>query len=295
MVSFDRIIITGGGGMLAGALQRALLQQGQQAYCLPRAALDIADPDSVAAAFDQYRPSLVLNCAAYTKVDMAEKESATADQINGHSVGRLARLCRDRGAALVHFSTDYVFDGSQNHPLKETDPVGPRSAYGRSKLLGEQLLEEQAPDHWMILRTAWLYGPGGPNFAATMINAATAGRPLSVVADQHGAPTFTEDLSAACVQLLQKDAANGIYHVTNGGQTTWFDFTAAILERFHLSAPLSPTTTDEWRQKKPDSAPRPQFSVLDLSKTEKTLGRSMPDWRQGLERYHSAMSEPQKR
>lgn len=289
MSIFDSILITGGAGMLAGALQREFSARGHMAPCLPRAKLDIADLQSLAKAFDRCRPTLVLNCAAYTKVDLAEKEPDRADEINGRAVGRLARICRERGAALVHFSTDYVFEGSVDRPLKESDPVGPRSAYGRSKLLGETLLQDDAPEKWMILRTAWLYGPGGPNFAATMINAARAGKSLSVVADQHGAPTFTGDLSAACFDLLEKNATSGIYHVTNAGRTTWFDFTRAILDQFNLNAPLTPTTSAQWRTNRPDSALRPLYSVLDLSKTEKNLTRTMPSWQSGLARYHVAV------
>lgn len=286
-MTFDSLLITGGGGMLAQAFQRALADRGASAAarCLARRDLDVTDERALRAAFESCRPMVILNCAAYTKVDLAEKESDVANAINGDAVGLLARLAREYDAAVVHFSTDYVFDGSLDRPLRPDDTVGPRSAYGRSKLLGETALQASAPDRWLILRTAWLYGPGGPNFAATMIKAARAGKPLKVVADQHGSPTFTYDLANATLDLLDCDAASGIYHVTNSGRTTWFDFTRAILDEFKLSTDLAPTTTADWFKIKPDAAIRPSYSVLDLSKTESALGRSMRSWRDALSAY----------
>jgi len=283
------VLITGAGGMLATALQSKLQARGAVATCLARSELDVTSEPDVRAALERCKPSVILNCAAYTKVDLAEKETDRANAINGDAVGLLARLARDAGATLVHYSTDYVFDGIVDRPQQPADPVGPRSAYGRSKLLGETRLQENAPPHWLILRTAWLYGPGGPNFAATMIKAARAGKPLKVVGDQHGSPTFTHDLADATLDLLDRGAASGIYHVTNSGRTTWFDFTRSILDEFKLSTDLSPTTTADWFKIKPDSAVRPAYSVLDLSKTEAALGRSMPSWQRGLSTYHAAI------
>jgi dTDP-4-dehydrorhamnose reductase len=285
----DSILITGAGGMLAKALQLKLAARGVASTCLARAELDVTDESSLRAAIAVCRPRVILNCAAYTKVDLAETETDRADAINGRAVGLLARLAGEFDATLVHFSTDYVFDGTIDRPLRPTDTVGPRSAYGRSKLLGEMLLQQNAPARWLILRTAWLYGPGGPNFAATMIKAARAGKPLKVVADQHGSPTFTHDLADATLDLLERGAESGIYHATNGGRTTWFDFTRAILDEFELATELSPTTTAEWFKIKPDSAVRPSFSVLDLTKTETAMGRPMRPWRVALKAYREAV------
>jgi dTDP-4-dehydrorhamnose reductase len=287
---FDSILITGGDGMLARALRLSFEHRGHACTSSARSYLDVTSDESVRDAFEACEPTLVLNCAAYTKVDQAEKEPDAADAVNGAAVGRLATMCREFGAALVHYSTDYVFPGDVDRPLMPDDAVGPKGAYGRSKLLGETLLRQNAPARWMILRTAWLYGPGGPNFVATMVKAARAGKPLKVVADQHGSPTFTYDLATVTLELLDAGAPNGVYHATNSGRTTWFDFTRVILDEFDLRAELSPTTSADWQKIRPDSAPRPAFSVLDLSKTETVLGRPMREWREGLHDYRSIAS-----
>jgi dTDP-4-dehydrorhamnose reductase len=283
------VLITGGGGMLAKALQLKLAVRGVSASCLARSDLDVTNEAALGAVFERCRPKLVLHCAAYTKVDLAEKEPALANAINGEAVGLVARLARTYDAALVHYSTDYVFDGSIDRPQRPDDATGPRSAYGRSKLLGETLLQQHAPDKWFILRTAWLYGPGGPNFAATMIKAARAGKPLKVVADQHGSPTFTHDLADITLDLLASGAPSGIYHATNSGRTTWFDFTRAILAAFDLQTELAPTTTAEWNRIKPDAACRPAYSMLDLSKTEKAIKRPIRPWEQGLSAFRDTI------
>jgi dTDP-4-dehydrorhamnose reductase len=187
---------------------------------------------------------------------------------------------------LVHYSTDYVFDGTLRRPLRPDDPVGPQSAYGRSKLLGEQLLQRDAPDRWLIIRTAWLYGPGGANFPQAILNAARAGKPLTVVDDQVGSPTFTFDLAAATLELIDRGAPSGIWHVVNDGQTTWYDFAAAILEEFHIGgASLSRTSSAEWKRMRPNSAVRPAYSVLDITPFEQLTGHRTRPWRVALREY----------
>lgn len=276
----DRILIPGGAGMLATAFKRLL----PNARFVSRAELDVADEKAVAAMFASFKPTLVLNCSAYTKVDLAEQHEQAATAVNGHAVGTLARLSREHGAMLVHFSTDYVFDGTLRRPLKPDDPVGPQSAYGRSKLLGEQLLQQNAPDKWLILRTAWLYGPGGPNFPQAILNAARAGKPLNVVDDQIGSPTFTFDLAQATLDLIDR-GATGIYHVVNDGQTNWHDFARAILDEFKIEANLSRTTSAEWKKTRPASATRPSYSVLDLAPFQQTVGHRPRGWLDALREY----------
>lgn len=285
---YDRILITGGNGMLAYAFKQRFKGSGLNVTFAGRDTCDVASPESIDRAMQQARPTLVINCSAYTKVDLAEKEQAAADQCNGYGVGHLAKACRDQGAMLVHYSTDYVFDGSVNRPLQPGDPLGPLGAYGKSKLLGEQQLQANAPERWLILRTAWLYGPGGPCFPATMVNAARAGKPLKVIADQHGTPTFTYDLVDATLELVHRGAA-GIWHLTNSGETTWYDFTAAILDEFGVKTDLSPITSADWKKIKPDSAHRPSYSVLDLSAYESFTRQPMPLWRDALHRYRLAL------
>lgn len=284
MPLYASILMTGGYGMLANALLRALQSRGLSAVAVDRDVLDITDPAAVEAAFEQHRPTLVLNCAAHTNVDGCEKQRDAADAINGHAVETLAALSRRFGATLVHYSTDFVFDGSARRPYRPEDPTHPLSAYGRSKLLGEQKLRENAPDRWLILRTAWLYGINGNCFPRTIVNAARQGKPLKVVADQTGSPTLTDDLAAATLELLDRGAA-GVWHVSNAGQTTWFEFTAAILEEFGLKADLSPTTAAEWFKLRPESAVRPAYSVLDTEPLARFLGRPMRPWREALHDY----------
>jgi dTDP-4-dehydrorhamnose reductase len=272
------ILVIGGGGMLAMAFQRII----PGAHFVSRAELDITNAPGVVSIFEKLRPKLLINCAAYTKVDQAEQEPDLANQINGHALGLVARACRAHDAMLVHFSTDYVFDGTVRRPLRPDDPVGPQSAYGRSKLLGEQLLQQNAPDRWLIIRTAWLYGPGGPSFPRAILNAARAGKPLTVVDDQVGSPTFTYDLAGAAVELIERRAANGIWHIVNDGQTTWHDFAAAILKAFQLDVPLARTTSAEWKQSRPGSAVRPAYSVLDTTPFEQLTGHRTRHWNAAL-------------
>ena len=290
MALFDSVLITGGGGMLARAFRDLLTRRNIRFHAPPREQCDLTKPSQLVVTMDDVKPTLVLNCAAYTKVDLAEKERELANEINGKGVGNLAHACRTRGVPIVHFSTDYVFDGTVGRPLQPSDPVGPAGAYGGSKLLGERLLQEFRPPRWLILRTAWLYGPGGPNFVQTMLNAARAGKPLRVIDDQVGCPTFTYDLAEATLALLETDA-NGIYHLSNNGHTNWFEFTRAIMDEFGVT-PLSldPLKSAEWKAMRPESAPRPAYSVLDVSPYEQKTGRPMPDWRDGLRRYRELLA-----
>lgn len=285
---YDSVLITGGAGMLAKALRDALSGRADRVLCPARAELDVTNEGSLRAAFEKLKPTLVLNSAAYTKVDLAEKESAAADAINGTAVGLLARYCNEFGAALAHYSTDYVFDGTLRRPLQPDDPVGPKSAYGRSKLLGETLLQQNAPGRWLILRTAWLYGRGGPCFPQTMVNAARAGKQLKVVADQVGSPTYTVDLAQATLDLLDA-GGNGVYHVANAGQTNWHDFTVAILNEFGTAKEVGSLTSAEWKAMRPESADRPAYSVFDLSPLERLLNRPMATWQNALARYRAAV------
>lgn len=285
---FNRILITGGNGMLAKAIAEAVAGRGEVTK-LDRATCDITDAAALKKVFAELKPTLVFNCAAHTKVDLCETQQDLADAINGHAAGTLAKLCKHSDAALMHYSTDYVFDGTLRRPLKVDDPVGPQSAYGRSKLLGEQMIRLYAPERFIIARTAWLYGPGGPSFPATMVKLATDKKPLKIVADQEGSPTFTRDLVAATLNLLDA-GANGIWHLSNSGETNWHDFTAAILEEFGLQTELSKTTSAEWKKSKPDSATRPAYSVLDVTPYEKLVGKPMPHWRDALKRYRAEIA-----
>ncbi|GIW77587.1 MAG: spore coat polysaccharide biosynthesis protein SpsK [Phycisphaerae bacterium] len=285
MSVYDRILITGANGMLAKAFRRRLLPLNLNINWVDRQTLDIVDEPACARLFEQFQPTLVINCAAYTKVDLAEKEPDLACAVNGNAVGYLARLCQKFGTMLVHYSTDYVFDGTIRRPLLPNDPIGPLSQYGKSKLLGEQLLQRNAPSRWLLIRTAWLYGPDGACFPATILKLAREGKPLKVIHDQHGSPTFTDDLVHATLELIHREAPSGIWHLTNSGQTTWFEFARAILNEFGLKTDLTSITSQEWKKMKPDSAIRPGYSVLDLSAYEAFTREPMPRWEEALHRY----------
>lgn len=285
MALYDTILITGGGGMLAHALDDILTARGHKPIRLSRAECDIANDEHLRRAFE-HKPTLVLNCAAHTKVDLCESEPEKANAINGYAVGKLAALCKEHGTCLVHVSTDFVFDGSKRKPYLPEDPVNPMQAYGRSKLLGETELQKHAPDRWLIVRTAWVYGRHGANFPRTMITAARAGKPLSVVADQFGSPTYTVDLAEAIIDLLDAGAA-GIWHVTNAGETNWHEFAKAALEAFDIQADVKPLTSAQWSEIRPNTAARPGYSVLDGTRLSQKIGRPMRHWRDALRAFRA--------
>jgi dTDP-4-dehydrorhamnose reductase len=285
---YRSVLVTGAAGMLGRALAASLRRRGVEPVALPRASFDIADESSVRAAFDRHRPTLVLNCAAHTKVDLCEDEPEKADAINGRAVGTLARACREHGAALVHYSTDFVFDGKSRRPYRPDDPVAPLSAYGRSKLLGERELQARAPERWLLIRTAWVYGPGGMNFPRVIVERGRAGTPLKVVDDETGSPTFTHDLADATLVLLDS-GASGTWHVTNAGAVSRFEYARAVLEEFGVRTELTPISTAEWFKIRPKQAIRPAYSVLDVEPFAKQVGRSMRPWREALRDYRSVV------
>lgn len=283
MSIYDRVVITGAGGMLGHALADQLRERGIEPIALDRASCDLADESHLDRLFD-YRPTLVLNCAAHTKVDLCEQEPERANAINGYAVGSLAQRCKQTGAMLVHVSTDFVFPGDGTRPYRINDPVGPLSAYGRSKLLGETELQSNAPGRWLIVRTAWVYGRYGANFPRTMVTVAKAGKPLTVVCDQVGSPTYTVDLADGILNLIDADAT-GVFHLTGAGETNWCDFARAAIKQFGIKHSVGAITAAEWAAVKPSAAARPKYSVLDMCDYERVTGKSMPRWRDALVRF----------
>ncbi len=281
---YRSILITGGKGMLAQALRQRLDSRNLLYVAPGHADADVTNPDQLKQLFTVHQPTLVLNCSAHTKVDLCEDEKEKADAVNGHAVGTLASLAKEHNAFLVHFSTDFVFDGSGTRPYRTDDPVNPLSAYGRSKLLGEQLLQKNAPARWLILRTAWLYGRGGPNFPRTIIERARQGAPLKVVSDQIGSPTYTADLAQATLDLLDRNHT-GLWHITNSGQTSWYDFARSALEEFAIGGSITPISTADWALIRPKQAHRPAYSVLDTTPFTQDTGRPMRHWREALHAF----------
>lgn len=282
---FDKVLLVGSEGMLAHALKRAMKRREIEPVCVDRDQCDITDSTAVRECIEKHKPTLVINAAAYTNVDGAEQDESLATKINGDGAAHLAEACKLAGATLVHYSTDFVFDGQATSPYPTDAATGPEGAYGRSKLAGEEAIKATSGD-WLILRTAWLYGPGpGRPFPKVMLDAAKAGKPLKVIDDQRGCPTFTFDLADITLRMLDA-GARGLHHAVGGGKpTTWFGFTKTIMETFGVTPEsLEPIKAADWKQIKPDSAPRPAYSVLDLSKTEAAIG-PVRDWREALRDY----------
>ncbi len=278
-----RVLITGAAGMLGTDLSAAAGAAGHEVIALPRAELDIADGDAVRAAIGGARPDVVVNCAAWTDVDGAETHLEEAIAINGTAAGHVAAAAAAVGAWTIHISSDYVFDGSKTEPYLESDPVGPRSAYGRSKLEGELAVAREAPASHTIVRSSWLFGVHGHCFPATIMRLARERDSITVVDDQVGCPTFTGHLAPALLELAE-GRAPGVVHVAGGGDCSWFDFAVAIVSSAGLSCDVRPGTTAELAR----PAPRPAYSVL---RTER--GDAVPrlaDWRSGLADYLEAVA-----
>ncbi|WP_144714046.1 dTDP-4-dehydrorhamnose reductase [Curtobacterium pusillum] len=270
-----RTLITGASGMLGHDLQLAL--RGRDVTALGRADLDITDADAVDAAVAGH--DVVINSAAYTKVDDAETHEADAAAVNATGPALLAEAAVRHGAKLVTISTDYVFDGNGTAPYPEDAPTDPLNAYGRTKAAGEAAVRRIAPDSSYIVRTAWIYGAHGPNFAATMLRLAASHDTVSVVTDQVGQPTWTGDLAARIVELVDSDAPAGVYHGTNSGQGSWYDFTKAIFAENGLD-PDRVLPTDSASFVRP--APRPAYSVLGHDGWSRAGLPPMRDWRAAL-------------
>lgn len=274
------IAITGAGGMLGQAVAAAAHDAGHEVLALTRAELDVADAAAVEHAISGARPGAVVNCAAWTDVDGAEEHEAQATQINGEGAGNLARAAATAGARLVHVSTDYVFAGDAREPYVESDPVAPRSAYGRSKLAGERAVTAAGGAH-AIVRTAWLFGAGGRNFVDTMLTLGAEREELRVVHDQIGCPTWTGHLAPALVRAAQGGPA-GVFHAVGAGRCSWFQLARTAIERAGLSCAVLPTTSAEF----PRPAPRPAFSVLGSERGEDAI--TLPPWQEGLDGYLAA-------
>jgi dTDP-4-dehydrorhamnose reductase len=273
-----RLFVTGSRGQLGRALQRAAAAAGHEyvGYDLPE--LDITDPAAVYGAVAAARPDALVNCAAFTNVDAAEKQEAVALAVNGTAVANVARAADAAGAILVQLSTDYVFDGKAERPYREGDRANPLSAYGRTKLAGERAAE--IVRRHLILRTAWLFGEGS-NFVAAIRRQLDAGqKTLRVVGDQRGCPTFADDLAGALLRLVDGGAL-GVVHAVNAGEATWCEFAFEILRRLGADAEVVPITTAEAGR----AAPRPAYSVLDTSLLRRLTSADLPPWQDALARH----------
>lgn len=270
-----KVLITGAAGMLARAVRHEFETRGHEVCALDRAALDVTDVAAVEAAVGECCPDAVIQCAAYTRVDDAERDEAGAHRVNAESTLYLARACRAVGARLVYPSTDYVFDGTATQPYRPDSPTRPLGAYGRSKLAGEAAAREAGD--YLVVRTSWLYGAGGKNFVSTILERARQGTPLRIVDDQRGSPTWTGTLARVLALLLERQAPSGVYHAANRGETTWYGLALEALRLSGVAAEVTPVTTAEF----PRPAVRPAYSVLDCSGTEGVVGE-IAGWREAL-------------
>lgn len=264
----SRVVVLGADGMLGRAFCQRLAALGRPYVGWARAQCDLRFDEPLEQAARS--GDVVVNCAAYTNVDGAETDEATATRVNGEAVGVLARACARAGVPLVHFSTDYVFDGAATEPYGVDHPRAPLGAYGRSKAVGEQQLEASGASY-LLVRTSWVYSAWGNNFVRTMARLLTTRPSVQVVADQRGRPTEAQALAENALRLFDA-GQRGIFHVTDGGECSWYDFARAIAQAIGSQAEVKPCTTKEF----PRPAPRPGYSVLDVSGTERVLGPLVP-------------------
>jgi dTDP-4-dehydrorhamnose reductase len=282
-----KLLVTGAAGMLAHDVLRVAEQAGgYELLAIDLPELDIVDPTAVSAYFQLHRPDAVVNCAAWTDVDGAESHAANAHAVNATGAGNLARAAASSGATLLHISTDYVFAGlapldaaGRPRPYLESDPTGPRSVYGQSKLAGELEVLAASPRH-TVVRSAWLFGVAGRNFADTMLRLAAEREAVQVVDDQVGSPTWTGHLAPALLGLLEREV-RGLVHLAGSGAVSWNGFAREIFRQAEVPCRVDPATSAQMAR----PAPRPAYSVLASERPEVL---AMPDWRDGLAGFLAA-------
>ncbi|WP_199750579.1 dTDP-4-dehydrorhamnose reductase [Gynurincola endophyticus] len=286
MSLIQNILITGGNGQVAQALSSLLAPwEDLQLFFENRTNLPIDNEEVLRNWFSVNKPKFCINTAAYTAVDKAESDQENAYRINATAVGLLAKICAEYNTKLIHISTDYVFDGTSSEPLKEDAPTGPISVYGASKLAGEHAAREANPDV-IIIRTAWVYSIFGNNFVKTMVRLMNERDHLNVVNDQIGAPTYAVDLAAAIQKIINDSAFQshywkpGIYHYSNTGKISWFDFAKAIAAIIEAKTTVEGIPTAAY----PTPARRPAFSLLDTTKIQEVYQVQVPEWKQSLEK-----------
>jgi len=279
MADTMRILVTGANGQLGRELVELQAPRDMEIIGLDRKKLDITDLAQCRNVFQTYKPDAVIHCAAYTKVDQAESEPDEAYRVNAYGTRNAALAAQEFGAKFVYVSTDYVFDGRADKPYREYDRTDPQTVYGQSKLAGEQLVQSLT-SRYFIVRTSWVYGKYGANFVKTMLKLAEERDRLKVVHDQIGSPTYTLDLARFLLELVRTDYF-GIYHASNSGICSWYEFAKAIFEERGLNVQVEPCTTEEF----PRPAPRPAWSVLDQGAIRAHGFKPIRPWREALRSF----------
>jgi dTDP-4-dehydrorhamnose reductase len=281
-------LIFGASGQLGQCLAHVAAQRNTPGLIfLPEEQANILNPDGLAQLFAEHRPAYVINCAAYTAVDKAEDEVEIARKVNRDGVENLARLCGEHGSILVQISTDFVFAGNTNQPLTETDGAAPISVYGLTKLEGEQVIPVLT-ERYFTLRTSWLYSEFAGNFVKTMRKLGREREELRIIWDQLGTPTYAIDLAGVILHLIETESQQfGLYHYSNEGVTSWYDFATAIFELSGIPVRTVPIRTAEY----PTKATRPPYSVMDKTKAKTQLGIAIPHWRTSLKACLSRLAE----
>jgi len=286
------ILVTGSNGQLGSELKKTGFTALDEVFYTDAAELDITDYSAVERFIQANEIDTIINCAAYTAVDRAEEEPALAAEINTGAVANLAKVAAKADALLIHISTDYVFDGTGNVPYTEKDKPCPVSVYGSTKLAGEKAILKSGC-LYMIIRTAWLYSVFGNNFVKTILRLADERPEIKVVADQSGTPTYAGDLARLLVTIMNNEERiehEGIYHFSNEGACSWYDFAKEIVELSGKKSKIIPVTTAEY----PTKTRRPAYSVLDKTKIKRTFGIEIPEWKEALARMLKAWKEEQK-
>ena len=273
-------LVTGAKGQLGTELSKRL----PNAICVGHNELDITDEKAVTEFVKSHDIDTIINCAAYTSVDKAEQDIDAATKINITGPANLARACKLVGSKIVHISTDYVFNGNWYIPYKHNDPTSPYGVYGRTKIFGELAVDRFISVPSVIIRTSWLYSQYGNNFVKTMRRLGAERETVSVVDDQIGTPTYAGDLADAIIKIIPQInmKTRGIYHYSNMGVCSWYDFATEIMEMSELKCAVKPISTSEYMAKHPNSAPRPYYSVLDKSLIQKTFGIEIDHWKKSL-------------
>ena len=274
-----KIMLTGANGQLGQEIVYQLKASSFSVYAFTKTELDITDELKVQKVVGEIQPDVIINAAAFTKVDLAESEETLAYNINGFAQRNLAVAAEKVGAKICYISTDYVFDGNGFEPYKEYEKCNPLGVYGKSKFVGEELTKTLS-NKYFIVRTSWVYGEYGSNFVKTMLNLAEKRNEIGVVADQTGSPTYTGDLATFLISLIQTEKY-GIYHCTNSGSCSWYEFAKAIFEEMELDIKVNPLTTDQY----PTPASRPHYSVLDNGALEMNGFEKIRHWKEGLSFY----------